>query len=178
MEHTLNPKEIRYIFDDFVNTHDLALTLSLTPSPFPWGLSPDGKILHVDPKEMTAMPDWAGILYLAYNLTRAWLVAHPEAAPKGARATVSYDIKEDGKVFKLQEGKWLAGQIPANPRAAKSLPAHVWAVEEAMAEAEEMMTSEWEKDCLHSLAYMMQTGNPLNIEEMAKVIDAIDKAIE
>ena len=38
MEHTLNPKEIRYIFDDFVGTHECKLALSLTPSDYPWGL--------------------------------------------------------------------------------------------------------------------------------------------
>ena len=176
MEHTLNPKEIHYIFDDFVKTRECKLALSLTPSDYPWGLEPDGKTLHVDPKEMAAMPDWAGILYLLYNLTRAWLVSDPESAPKAARTTVCYDLREDGRVYKLQDGKWLGARIPANSRASKSLPAHVWAVEEAMAEAEELMTTEWEKDNLHSLAYMMQTGNPLSKEELDRLVEVLEQA--
>ena len=179
MQHVLNPKEIRYIFDDYVLAHELRLALSLTPSAYPWGYDPKAGTLHVDPKEMAAMPDWAGILYLLYALTRVRFLAQ-SALPKVACRTAPYVLEQDGRAYKLQEGKWLAAKIEGKSvaRAAKSLPAHVLAVQYAMEEAEDLMTTEEEKDNLHRLAYMMQTGDPLHEEEIGEVIDMIDRAVQ
>lgn len=179
MQHTLNPKEIRYIFDDYVASHRLVLALSLTPSTCPWGYDPEEKTLHVNPKEMAAMPDWAGILYLLHALTRVRLLVQTDQ-PEAVVRTAPYVLEQDGRAYKLHEGKWLAAKIQSKSvaRAAKSLPAHVLAVQYAMEEAEDLMTSEEEKDNLHRLAYMMQTGDPLRKEEIGEIIDMIDRAVQ
>ena len=178
MEHSLNPKEIGYIFEDFVASHGVDFRLKYGVSPYPWGFDPNEGTITVDRTAMMSMPDWAGILYLLYSLTRAWLLVKPDEAPKKVRDSVRYHLDEGGVAYLWDGDRWQGCRLGVDlARAAKSLPAHVWAVEYAMGEGEELMTDENEKDNLHRLAYMMQTGNPLSDKEMQALLEKIERAL-